>query len=313
MKKFKIMALVLVFGFNAGLLSLYADEKSMHRDASESGAHQGYRSSRWAEYNGDRFSYFLNRGFEAHMHDDLDKAIELYSVAAKYKRNNQYLAFSNRAQIYYSRCEYDLAIEDYSKVLELKPNQFQAYISRGNVWLAKKEPFKAAEDFSQAIYVNPECGPAYISRGRLFASIGKQAEAFQDFTKALELDKETPNPLIAMAWFLATCPEDKYRNGSRAVELAQNAIQRTHNWQGMVKKRTSTEVMTYQQLPLAPQYDVLAAAYAEYGNFTEATAAEQKAISLLQYENLGHHLPEFSQRLKFYEEMKPWRAVANYQ
>ena len=247
------------------------------------------------------------------MNNDLDKAIELYSVAAKFKRRNSYIAFSNRAQIYFSRGEYDLAIADYSKVLELKPNEFSAYISKGNVWLAKKEPEKAAENFTKAIDVNPKFAPAYISRGRLLASLGKQDDAYQDFSKALELDKDTPNPLIAMAWFLSTCPEDKYRNGPRAIALTQKAIQVTHDFEGMIKRRTSQEVMTYQQLGLAPQYDVLAAAYAESGNFTEAVATEQKAISLLGYENSNHYLPEFSQRLKFYEEMKPWRTMANYQ
>ena len=311
MKKNTVKILILGFVLIFYAVTTHADDKAMHKNASKTGAYQGYRSSRWAEYSGDSFSYYYHKGFEAHMMNDLDKAIELYSVAAKIRRRNTYLAYANRAQIYFARGEYDLAIADYTKVLELKPSQFPTYLSRGNVWLAKKNPEKAAEDFTQAINANPHYAPAYVSRGRLLASQGKSDAAYADFSKALTLDDKSPLSLMAMAWFLSTCPEDKFRNGTRAIELSKNAIELTRNWEGMIKKKTSPEVTIYQRLELAPQYDVLAAAYAESGNFTEAIVHQEKAISLLEYENAGHYLPLFSERLKFYNEKKPWRNITH--
>ena len=313
MKRPYITMLTIALALLFVTLSSFADEKSMHQNAAKRGAFEAHDSSRTSRIYGDRFGYYMHEGFEAAMRNDVDKAIEMYTVASNIGRRNKYIALSNRARLYYSMGEYDLAMADYSKIIEIKPKYISAYISRGNLWLAKKDTAKAIEDFTLAIKVNPKAGPAYVSRGRLLASLGRQEDAFKDFDKATKLDKDTPNSRIAMAWFLATCPEDNFRDGSKAIELAQQAIEITHRWQGMVRKKTSVEVITYQHLELAPQYDVLAAAYAETGNFTEAVATEQKAISLLAYENTSKYLPYFSQRLKSYEEMKPWRDIENYQ
>jgi tetratricopeptide (TPR) repeat protein len=287
--------------------SSMADESTLHRDASKTGAYQGHRSSRWADYRGDNFSIHMNKGFEAFMNNDLDQAIEMYSVAAKIKRRNTYLAFANRGQVYLARGEYALAIDDFTRVLELKPNELSAYLARGNIHLAMGNPDEAISDFTKALDAKPDYAPALIDRGRLWCAKGDPDKAFADFSKALEIDDKAPRVLIAMARFLSTTPEDRYRNGARAIGLTQKAIQITHKWEGMIKKQTSSEVMTFERLGLAPQYDTLAAAYAETGNFEEAVATQQKAISLLANENSGQHLPAFYAHLKAYEEKTPWR------
>ncbi|MBU4318657.1 MAG: tetratricopeptide repeat protein [Proteobacteria bacterium] len=292
-------------------LSATGDESTLYKDSSKSGAYRGHRSSRWAEIKGDTFGIYMNKGFEAYMNNDIDQALEMYSVAAKIKRRNTYLAYSNRANIYLSRGQYDLAIDDYTEVLKLRPNELSAYLSRGNVWLAKGQTDKAIEDFSKAIDANPKYAGAYVCRGKLWCKNGELDKAHTDFSKATELDNNSPETLIPMARFLSTCPEEKYRNGNQAVELTRKAIQITHNWEGMAKRQKSSEVMTYERLPLAPQYDTLASAYAETGNFAEAIANQQKAISLLANENSNHYFQAFSEHLKLYQEMKPLRETSN--
>ena len=54
-----------------------------------------------------------------------------------------------------------------------------------------------------------------------------------------------------LAWLLATCPDNSVRNGQKAVELAQQAVQLSNG--------RSPEIL-----------DTLAAAYAEAGRFHEA-------------------------------------------
>ncbi|MBA3028450.1 MAG: tetratricopeptide repeat protein [Desulfobacteraceae bacterium] len=304
---------IYIFGVMTFMLTLSAtgEESTLYKDASKSGAYQGHRSSRWADYSGDSFSIHMNKGFEAYMNHDLDQAIEMYSVATKIKRRNTYLAYANRANIYFSRGQYDQAIDDYTEVLKLRPNELSTYLSRGNVWLAKGQTDKAIEDFSKAIDANPKYASAYVCRGKLWCKNGEIDKAHNDFSKATELDNNSPETLIPMARFLSTCPEEKYRNGNQAVELTRKAIEITHNWEGMVKRQKSSEVMTYERLPLAPQYDTLASAYAETGNFAEAIANQEKAISLLANENSNHYFQAFSEHLKLYQEMKPLRETSN--
>jgi hypothetical protein len=68
-------------------------------------------------------------------------------------------------------------------------------------------------------------------------------------------------PLNNLAWVLSTCPDSTFRNGPRAVEFAQPAVQLS----GM---KNPVFVRT------------LAAAYAENGRFSDATEVAQRALQL---------------------------------
>ncbi|WP_420854429.1 sel1 repeat family protein [Shewanella zhuhaiensis] len=92
------------------------------------------------------------------------------------------------------------------------------------------------------------------------------------------------------AWILATCPEAKYRDGSRAVTLALKLLSENAN--------DPTNL------------DNLAAAYAELGDFNNAVAAQQRAIAALEHsKQTDLKAEEFHQRLKHYQQGKPYREV----
>ena len=89
-----------------------------------------------------------------------------------------------------------------------------------------------------------------------------------------------------LAWLYATCPDEKYRNGIKAIALAKKAAE-----------------LDAGHTVLA----TLAAAHAETGNFKEAIAAQEKAISLLKKSNDKEELVEQQKRLESYKLHKPWR------
>jgi len=85
---------------------------------------------------------------------------------------------------------------------------------------------------------------------------------------------------------LATCPEDPYRDGARAVELAQKA---------------------YELNPHVYILDTLAASYAENGQFQEAIATQIWAIALLRETGDLKLEPVMLNHLNSYKKGQPWR------
>ena len=92
-------------------------------------------------------------------------------------------------------------------------------------------------------------------------SLGKQAEAIADYEAALKLEPKNSGVLNNLAWVLATSPDDKLRNGKRAIELAKQAC----------------EVTEYKQAHIL---STLAAGYAETGDFDTAINWSKKAVEL---------------------------------
>ena len=88
-----------------------------------------------------------------------------------------------------------------------------------------------------------------------------------------------------LAWLLATCPDARYRDGTRAVVLANRAC-----------------VLTASEDPV--YLDTLAAAYAEAGEFAMAVKWQQEALVLTR----DAKAREKSQaRVALYQAKTPYR------
>src|SRR5262249_50887212 len=119
-------------------------------------------------------------------------------------------------------------------------------------------------------------------------------------------DANSVGALDRRAWIRATCPKDKYRDGVKAIEDAARACQLT-DWK-------------------YPYFlDTLAAACAEAGQFDKAVEWQKKAIATLAaaygqaerqkaivaLEERETRKKEFEDRLKLYQERKPYRDAGD--
>ena len=110
-------------------------------------------------------------------------------------------------------------------------------------------------------------------------------EAIADFSRALKLNPNYAAAHNSLAFLLATCADEKYRDGHKAVESALKACQLTEgrNW---------------------GYTDTLAAAYAESGDFEKAKQFQAKAIELAPSKKSKQ---DCGSRLELYEQGKPFR------
>ena len=88
-----------------------------------------------------------------------------------------------------------------------------------------------------------------------------------------------------MAWLLATCPEERFRDGQRAIDHATQACELT-NW-------NDSGIL-----------DTLATAYAAAGKFDKAVEFQQKAVNLATKDA---EIDKLREHLKLYRDGKPNR------
>ena len=67
------------------------------------------------------------------------------------------------------------------------PKDAEAYINRGNAYSKKGQYDKAISDYSKAIEINPKYADAYINRGLAHNSLGNYNSACDDWLKACKL------------------------------------------------------------------------------------------------------------------------------
>jgi tetratricopeptide (TPR) repeat protein len=183
--------------------------------------------------------------------------------------------------------DYDRAIADLTACLKKLPNQAWLFCNRGLGYYLKGDYTRALADLDKALELDPAQAFAYNNRGAAYLKIGNCAAATADLQKALELKPEFPNPHKHLAWLQATCPELDFRDGASAVAHAQRALE--------LARESPAE---YQA--------VLAAAYAEAGDFSRAVEWQSRCLEASSPESLA----PMRERLKLYESQQPFRDRA---
>lgn len=97
-------------------------------------------------------------------------------------------AYYNRGYIYMNSNKPDLAIEDFTRSVELRPDNKEALVNRGNMLKETGRKNEALNDYNAALKVDSLFPKAFFNRGTLFAEDQRNAEAMSDFTRAIMLD-----------------------------------------------------------------------------------------------------------------------------
>ena len=104
------------------------------------------------------------------------------------------LAYTNRGDAYSDRNDFEAAIRDYDRALELNPVYVDALNNRGLIRGLRQQYTEALKDFDEAIRIRPDFAKAYNNRGNAKRFLGDGEGALMDFNKAIEIK---PNYLDA--------------------------------------------------------------------------------------------------------------------
>jgi tetratricopeptide (TPR) repeat protein len=93
----------------------------------------------------------------------------------------------NESGVAYARMgDYDRAIADYSKAIEVYPEHAGAYSNRGIAYERMGDYDRAIADHSKAIGIDPRYAKAYNNRGSVYKAKLDYDRAIADYTKASE-------------------------------------------------------------------------------------------------------------------------------
>jgi tetratricopeptide (TPR) repeat protein len=232
----------------------------------------------------DTWSLFM-RAAANHAQNKHDAAIEDYTEHLKLVPNGR-ATLNNRGNVWVSKKEYDKAIADYTECIKGDPKYTLGYTNRARAWLLKKEYAKSVADADAAIELDPKYALPVVYRAQALAKLKKYDEAVKAFEAAVKLDPSAAR-YNSQAWFLATCPDEKYRDGKKAVELAKKAVEQ------------SGKVVSWGYR------DTLAASFAEAGDFEKAVAELQKALE--DKELSKDDRKKVEARLELYKMKKAYR------
>lgn len=129
------------------------------------------------EADGIRTSYYMGEGLAYFNAGQYNNAALSFSCIVRVIDDTYVPAYMSRASTYMRQRDYQRAMEDYTRAIELDGELIAAINNRGVVQAALQEYEAAAEDFDRAIEVDPDFIAAYNNRSILYALAGEYEQA----------------------------------------------------------------------------------------------------------------------------------------
>ena len=211
----------------------------------------------------------------------------LFTHALAVTKNND-VAENNLGIIFLQKGQLDEAISRLQAAIDLRPENGPAHDNLAKALLQKGRLEEAMVHYRKFLEIEPHNVEARNILGTALIQQGHVKEAIQQWQEALAIEPENGNAASNLAWVFATCPDASIRDGGRAVELAEKAVQ-----------------ISGGQIPMI--FHILAAAYAENGRFSEAIDAAQRGAALANSQGNAGLASELQNNSALYQAGRPLR------
>lgn len=232
------------------------------------------------EAHGQLGTALLKRGQLEHAEESLRRALNLDP--------NFVDALYNLGLIAHRRNDYSEAARHFALAVSIRPQHFDAHLGLGADLSRLGRADEAIEHLRAAARLRPDDPRPYKRLGSALAALGRYEEAIghlRDGVRQLPHDASVADRL---AWMLATCPQEQWRDAKEALRIAEAVCRRTNN-----------------AVPQA--LDTLAGALANLGRFEEAIAAAEQALQMATANDNRDLASEIEARLGRYRAGRPYR------
>jgi len=213
-----------------------------------------------------------NLGVDLHLQGNYEEAAHHFGEAKRI--DPEYVdAYNNLGNTLRKLKRTDEAVEHYEKALQLQPDYARAHNNLANTLRRLERYDEALVHYEQAVLMKPKFFEARRNFGLLLTHLGRPLDAVTQYEEALRFKPDFVEVRVYLSTLLSTYPDEKVRDGQRALELAEQLVEGGNNG--------------------APFLGALAAAHAELGDFAKAVEVQEQALEVApepMKKVLGEHL-----------------------
>lgn len=240
-----------------------------------------------------------NEGVSAYWYRERGKAYMRQKMneqaAAEFKRA---LEIAPDAQLYHDRGivlsrlnRLPDAVESFRLAVEMEPDNVP-FLSNFGTALCRLEQFDEGVTYlKKANDMDPTYRNACINLADYYTRVNRWQDAVSVYRRSVKADTANHIFTFNLAWLLSTAPDASARNGKEALRYAEKLSERS--------RQENAKVL-----------DVLAAAYAESGQFRRALSTIEQAITLAEGQSDNALAETFKRRKAQYQQQRPWRIKA---
>jgi tetratricopeptide (TPR) repeat protein len=211
----------------------------------------------------------------------------LFKHALAVTTNND-VAQNNLGIVFLGQGRVDEAISLLQSAVDLRPDNSPAHENLAKALLKKGDVSNALIHYHKLLELQPDNIEVHNIVGTVLVQQRRVREGVEEWQKVLAIQPDNGNALSNLAWVYATSPDDSLRDGTKAVQLAEQAMH-----------------ISGRRIPII--FRTLAAAYAENGQFSQAIQTAQEAFELANSQGNSALAADLQGNIVLYQERQPLR------
>jgi tetratricopeptide (TPR) repeat protein len=180
------------------------------------------------------------------------------------------------------------AIDHLSLAVNYQPSYVEARLVLADTLRYAGRPQLALAHYKEATAVSPRSVQAQLGYALALVDLHRYQDARMWLTDAVERHPDQPELAHTLARLLAAAPDDRVRDGRRAMDIVQS----------LLKDEKSTDLG-----------ETMAMAFAELGDYERAAGVQRGVIAAARGAGLPQVVRRMEENLRLYEQHRPCRTL----